>query len=148
MELELVQEETPLPGDLRVDVLAKVATTGEYVVIENQMEESDNDHFAGLLHYASHSDSRILILIAGKITHWYRRTMDWLNASGGSEIYGVEMSARCNGAEVERRLDLVARPNQLMEWAGFTYPADKQKYLDFFRPLISELWKRGIATGT
>ena len=144
IQLELVQEETPIPGNMRVDVLAKVSETDEYVVIENQMEESDNDHFAGLLNYASHSDARILILVAGGITDWHRRTMDWLNDADGIWIYGVEMSAWRNGSQVELRLDLVAGPNKRMEWSGYQYPADKQKYLDFFRPLVAELLEQGI----
>ena len=32
-----------------------------------------------------------------------------------------------------------------MEWPGYEYPADKQKYLDFFRPLVAELWDMRIA---
>ena len=145
MKLELVQEETSLPGNLRVDILAKDVDSGESVVIENQMEDSDNDHLAGLLHYASHSDSRILILVAGEITHWYRRTMDWLNDGKGLQIYGVEMSAWRNGYAIERRLDLVTGPSQQTEWLGYEYPAEKRKYLDFFRPLVAKLWEKGIA---
>ena len=145
IDLELIQEETTLPGNIRVDILARVAGTGEYVVIENQMEDSDNDHFAGLLHYASHSDSRILILVAGEITHWYRRTMDWLNDLDGVAIYGVEMSAWSKGERVERRLKVVAGPNHRSEWHGYTYPAAKRTYLDFFQPVVAKLSEEGIA---
>ena len=145
LELELVQKETPLPGNLRVDIFARTVGTGDHVVIENQMEDSDNDHLAGLLHYASHSDSRILILVAGSITHWYRRTIEWLNDSGGFQIYGVEMSAWRNGAEMERRLEMVAGPSLRTEWKRWEYPAIKRKYLDFFGPLVTQLWNEGIA---
>ena len=145
VDLELIQEETTLPGNMRVDILARVAGSGEYVVIENQMEDSDNDHFAGLLHYASHSDSRLLILVAGEITHWYRRTMDWLNDLGEVAIYGVEMSARSKGDQVERILNIVAGPNHRSEWLGYTYPAAKRTYLDFFRPVVAKLSEEGIA---
>ena len=128
-----------------MDILAKAVERDDYVVIENQMEESDNDHFAGLLNYASHSDARILILVAGEITDWHRRTIDWLNDVGGIQIYGVEMSAWRSGDWVERRLDLVAGPNKRNKWPGYEYPADKQKYLDFFRPLVAELCQQGIS---
>lgn len=144
VDLELIQEETWLPGNLRVDILARVTGTDQYVVIENQMEDSDNDHFAGLLHYASHSDSRILILVAGEITHWYRRTIDWLNDYDGMQIYGVEMSAWSKGDQVKRRLNIVSGPNHRSKWHRYEYPADKQKYLDFFGPLLAESWKQGI----
>lgn len=149
LQLQLVQEETWLTGwpewTGRVDILAKIAEGSDYAVIENQMEPSDNDHLAGVLNYASHSDSRVLILVASEITPWHRRTMDWLNEGNGIRIYGVEMSAWRNGDVIERRLDLVAGPDCRIEWPGFQFPPDKQKYLDFFRPLVEELAKQGIA---
>lgn len=149
LQLQLVQEETWLTGwpewTGRVDILARIAESGDYVVIENQMEPSDNEHLAGVLNYASHSDSRILILVTSEITAWHRRTMDWLNEGNGIRIYGVEMSAWCNGDAIERHLKLVAGPNLRTEWPGFQFPPYRQKYLDFFRPLVAELHKQGIA---
>ena len=145
INLELVQEETPLPGGGRVDILAKIAGTGEYVVIENQMERSDNDHLAGLLNYASQSGSKVLIWVAGEFTDWHRRTLDWLNELNGMQIYGVKMSAWRKGETIERGLELVAGPNHRLAWPGFTYPAIKLTYLDFFRPVVAALWEKGIA---
>ena len=149
LKLNLIQEEAWLAPSSdwqgRVDILAREDGSGDYVVIENQMEESDNDHFAGLLNYASHSGSRILILVASRIGDCHRRTMDWLNEGNGVRIYGVEMSAWHNGNSIEPRLDLVAGPDKRSEWLEFEYPADKQRYLDFFRPLVAELVKQDIA---
>lgn len=149
IELELLQEEAWLTGwprwTGRVDILAKAVEDGGYVVIESQMEESDNDHFAGVLNYASHSDARILILVAGELTDWHRRTMDWLNDVGGIQIYGVEMSAWRHGDQMDHRLNLVAGPNKRSEWSGYEFPADKRKYLDFFRPLVTKLHQQGMA---
>lgn len=86
IELELLQEEAWLTGwprwTGRVDILAKAVEGGGYVVIESQMEESDNDHFAGVFNYASHGDARILMQVAGELTDWHRPTMDWLNDVG------------------------------------------------------------------
>ena len=149
LKLNLIQEEAWLAPSSdwqgRVDILAREDGSGDYVVIENQMEESDNDHFAGLLNYASHSDSRILILVASRIGDCHRRTMDWLNEGNRVRIYGVEMSAWRNGNSIKRRLELVAGPDKRSEWLEFEYPADKQKYLDFFRPLVAELFEQDIA---
>ena len=149
LKLNLIQEEAWLAPSSdwqgRVDILAREDGSGDYVVIENQMEESDNDHFAGLLNYASHSDSRILILVASRIGDCHRRTMDWLNGGNRVRIYGVEMSAWRNDNSIERRLELVAGPDKRSEWPEFEYPPDKQRYLDFFRPLVAELVERDIA---
>ena len=146
--LNLIQEEAWLAPSSdwqgRVDILAREDESGAYIVIENQMEESDNDHFAGVLNYASHSDSRILVLVASRIGDCHRRTMDWLNDAGGMRIYGVEMSAWRNGNSLERRLELVAGPDKRSEWPKFEYPPEKQKYLDFFRPLVADMVEQDI----
>ena len=149
LKLHLIQEEAWLAPSSdwqgRVDILTREDGSGDYVVIENQMEESDNDHFAGLLNYASHSDSRILILVASRIRDYHRRTMAWLNEGNGVRIYGVEMSAWRNRNTIERRLELVAGPDKRSEWPEFRYPDDRLEYLDFFRPLVAELCQQGIA---
>ena len=134
INLELVQEETALPRSGRVDILAKVAGSDAYVVIENQMEDADNDHLAALLNYAAHSDSEILIWVAGGFSLRYRRTIDWLNSSTGLRIYGVKMSAWRNGETIERRLNPIVGPNQRVEWPKYGYPAINQKYNTFFSP--------------
>lgn len=145
-ELELIQAEATLPGAMRVDVLAKIAGTEDYVVVENQMGLSDNDHLAGLLNYASHSDSKVLIWVAESFGKWACRILDWLNDADGIQIYAVKMSARYNGDMVEGQLELVAGPNRRSaEWPGYEYPPEKQKYLNFFRPVMAWLKDAGIA---
>ena len=126
-------------------LLAKVAGSDAYVVIENQMEDADNDHLAALLNYAAHSDSEILIWVAGGFSLRYRRTIDWLNSSTGLRIYGVKMSAWRNGETIERRLNPIVGPNQRVEWPKYGYPAINQKYNTFFRPLVADLWAIGIS---
>ena len=147
IELELIQEEAPLPGwGGRVDILARIAGTDsdKYVTVENQMEDSDNDHLAGLLNYASQSGSKILIWVAGGFTEWHRRTVDWLNEHDGLEIYAVKMKAWRNGDSIERGLELVAGPNHRLKWPGYTYPAVERSYLDFFQPVVTKLSEKGI----
>ena len=147
IHLELVQKEAVLPaGGGRVDVLARIEGEERYVVIENQMDRSDHEHLAGLLNYASHSDSRVLIWIAGEFTQWHQRTMDWLNEGNGLQIYAVQMSVRGTAGVVkERNLRLISGPNQRSEWEGFQYPPVKRKYLDFFHPSVRALHAAGVA---
>ena len=50
LHLELVRKEVTLPGDAgRVDILAQQLGTGANVVIENQLEQSDDSHCLRLL---------------------------------------------------------------------------------------------------
>lgn len=46
-ELEVLEEEHPV-GDFRADILAK-DSEGKYVVIENQLEESDHKHLGQII---------------------------------------------------------------------------------------------------
>ena len=145
LDVEFIQEEAPLPGRGRVDILGKLAGSDVYVVIENQMEVSDNEHFAGLLNYAAHSDSTILIWVASDFTDFHRRTIDWLNDMEGIKIYGVEMYAWLVDGVIQRGLRLVSGPNHRIAWDGYEFPKINERYLEFFRPLVSKLWDKGIA---
>ena len=61
LKLELLQVEAELPDAGRVDILAQDMTSGTTIVIENQLEYSDDDHFARLMGYAASHDAGILI---------------------------------------------------------------------------------------
>ena len=62
VELQLTQTEAYGYGGY-TDILAEVGGGGN-VVIENQLELSDNDHFARLVGYAADHDAKILIWVA------------------------------------------------------------------------------------
>ena len=143
MELELVQMEATLPGGTRVDILAKQVESGAKVVIENQLDVSDDDHCARLLGYAAHSDSSILIWVAGEFKDWHCRIVDWLNEKG-VEIYGVEVSAWRIGDSYAPALNLVAGRtiSEPQEMSGDRQPG--QVYRDFFQPLIDDWRNKGL----
>ena len=62
LKLELVETEALLrPGGF-VDILAKQAGSGANVVIENQLNQSDDSHCLRLLGYAANADADILNL--------------------------------------------------------------------------------------
>lgn len=144
LQLELVEMEASLPGEGgRVDILAREDATGVNVVIENQLGVSDNDHCTGLLGYAAHSDSRILIWVAGGFTDWHRRIVSWLNQNG-VQIYGVEVSVWRIGNECAPYLNLVAGPNRSEHMAISGRRTAGQQYRDFFQPLIDRFRKEGI----
>ncbi len=144
LQLELVDTEATLPGEGgRVDILAKEVDTGTGVVIENQLETSDNDHGAGILGYAAHSNSDILIWVASGFTDWHRRTVKWLNRNG-VRIYAVEVSAWRIGDAYAPYLKLIAGPNDFDYTSVSGRRSNGQKYRDFFQPLIDRLREEGI----
>ena len=64
LELELEGTEVTLPGARRVDILARNAITNDRVVIENQLEQSDDSHCLQLLGYGASAEANTLIWVA------------------------------------------------------------------------------------
>ena len=55
MDLDLKRAEHPV-GDFSLDLIGKDRATGELVIIENQLEVSDNSHLGQILTYAGGTD--------------------------------------------------------------------------------------------
>jgi hypothetical protein len=63
--MELTVENTEVPvGPYAADILARDLTTDAYVVIENQLEKTDHDHFGKALTYAAVLGASTVIWIA------------------------------------------------------------------------------------
>ena len=107
MNLELVAIEDRKPEAGRADILAKDTGGGADVVIENQLEWSDDSHLARLLGYAASRDAQVVIWISTGFGKWHLDILDWLGKSG-VEIYGIEVSAWRIGDEVAPHFELVA----------------------------------------
>ena len=81
-------EERLYGGSRRVDIVA--ACEGRPVVIENQLEDTDNDHLSRLLIYAAGKDAKTVIWIAAGMDDEHWQVMHWLNQqNGNAKFYGV-----------------------------------------------------------
>ena len=109
MRLELVQKEQQQRDAGQVDILAREVETGRAVVIENQLEWSDDDHFARLIGYAASRDADIAVWVATGFYQWHMDIMDWLNKAN-ARIYGVEVSCWRIGDAVAPHFKQVMRP--------------------------------------
>ena len=91
VELQLTQTEAYGYGGY-TDILAEVAGGGK-VVIENQLELSDNDHFVRLVGYAADHDAKILIWVAPQFDEYHQRLLGWLDQALGDdrEIHAVQV---------------------------------------------------------
>ena len=97
MELSLIQTEAPgWAGSL--DILAEANGKGK-VAIENQIEPSDNDHFARLIGYAADCDADILVWVTRRFLEYHQRQLGWLKEAmdGRKEIYAVVASLAPDG---------------------------------------------------
>jgi hypothetical protein len=150
LKLELLQVEAELPDAGRVDILAKDVTSGATVVIENQLEYSDDDHFARLMGYAASRDAGILIWVTTGFWDWHRDILDWLHTSYGIEVYGVEVSAWRIGDAVAHYFELIAGAPVSEGPAPASQSDDGEPaighraYGRYYRPLTANLNSEGI----
>lgn len=150
LKLELLQVEAELPDAGRVDILAKDVSSGATVVIENQLEYSDDDHFARLMGYAASRDAGVLIWVTTGFWDWHRDILDWLHTSYGIEVYGVEVSTWRIGDAVAHYFELIAGA-PVSEGSALASQSDDgepttghRAYGRYYRPLTANLNGEGI----
>jgi hypothetical protein len=119
--MELIVENTEISvGPYAADILARDLTTDAYVVIENQLEKTDHDHFGKALTYAAVLGASTVIWIAKRFTEEHRKAIEWLNelTKAGLAVYGVELQVwRTGSSEPAPRFDVVCSPNEIVRQA-------------------------------
>jgi hypothetical protein len=111
-ELEVVEEEYPV-GDFRADILAKNSEE-KYVVIENQLEESDHKHLGQIITYSSGLGAAYVVWVAPKIREDHRKAIDWLNSAtiGTVKFFALEFELwRIGSSEAAPKFNIVCQPN-------------------------------------
>jgi Domain of unknown function (DUF4268) len=96
------------------DIVAKIPTTGQTVLIENQIERTDHKHLGQVLTYAAGLDAAVIIWVAREFAEGHRATLDWLNHITGDQFFffGIEVEAvRIGESEPAPRFNVIARPN-------------------------------------
>lgn len=112
--LELIATERQV-DIFSADIVARAPTSGETVLIENQIERSDHTHLGQILTYAAGLDAAIVVWIAKRFTDGHRAAIDWLNRITAQEFafFGVEVEAlRIGDSAPAPRFTVVARPNE------------------------------------
>ena len=141
-QLEFIRrEDTSGPG--RVDILAREVKSGRLVVIENQLEWSDNDHFARLMGYTASRGAGILVWITTGFDQWHRDILDWLNKAG-VEVFGIKVSAYRIGENYAPWFEKVVGPNDPGDDAASVPVRVPNIYGRFYRPLTEQLRSAGI----
>ena len=80
-------------GTRYIDILATDTDSGRPVVIENQLENSDGDHFSRMLFYAASKDADTIIWIAREFEEEHWLTLKWLNQRTESQtrFFGISV---------------------------------------------------------
>ena len=156
VELQLPQTEAYGYGGY-TDILAEVAGGGK-VVIENQLELSDNDHFVRLVGYAADHDAKIIIWVAPQFDEYHQRLLGWLDQALGDDrtIHAVQVKLvpggdlRSPDADPEApgfraEFSRVPLRNNWPQWSTLTRlePSElNQRYRDFFQTMIGDLRRK------
>ena len=112
MELELEGKEMTV-GDFRADILCK-NEDDSWVLIENQLEETNHDHLGKILTYSAGLDARTVIWIAAKFRDEHRAALDRQNEITDErfQYFGIEMKVWKIGNSVPApEFDIVSKPN-------------------------------------
>ena len=148
LHLELARQEVTLPGDAgRVDILAQQVGTGAKVVIENQLEQSDDSHCLRLLGYAAGAEASILIWVARNFTPYHRSILEWLNAADTIHVYAVEVHAYRVGGVLAADFRTVVEPATAIVEAPLSAKNSNTLYAEFYRPLVARLRQGGLQPG-
>lgn len=117
MKLSDVRREFRIGAD-RADHRA-TASDGRTVIIECQLDRSDNGHFGQIMAYASGVDADVLVWIAADFRDKHREAFDWINMKTGPacEFYAVKVGIGkgCEGCTGQPQLHLVAHPRAYRE---------------------------------
>jgi len=136
MQLELVKKEKEV-GPYRADILCKDLSDDSWVLIENQLENTDHTHLGQILTYAAGLEAVTVIWIAKSFSDEHRAALDWLNEHTVEKIafFGLEVELWCIGdSPIAPKFNIVAKPN---DWthAGGSARMSEQKQLQL------EFWK-------
>lgn len=80
-------------GDFRADVFCTEASSGATVVIENQLNRTDNNHLGQILLYVAGLDAVTVVWIAKEFLDEHRAVFEWLNEKTEPSVrfFGVEV---------------------------------------------------------
>lgn len=145
LELEAREKEV---GPFRADILCKDTKSGSWVLVENQLEDSDHKHLGQLLTYASGLEAVTIIWIAKHFIEEHRSTLDWLNRITDEtfRFFALEVELwRIGDSPVAPKFNIVSKPNNWSRAVAQAARAPNETTLmqqNYWRALLSALRKR------
>lgn len=151
LELECEAQEKNV-GPFRADILCRDTATGDWVLIENQLERTDHSHLGQLLTYAAGLKAVTVVWVAQRFTDEHRAALDWLNEITDERFnfFALEIELwRMGRSPVAPKFNVISEPN---DWtrtiAGATGGDGKmtetqQLYLEYWRALKAHLEEVG-----
>ncbi len=114
LELELEATERNV-GPFRADILCKEVGSDRWILVENQLEQTDHTHMGQLITYAAGLDAVTIVWIAREFREEHRAALDWLNSVAGTDIhfFGWEVELwQIGDSALAPKFNLVSQPNE------------------------------------
>ena len=111
-------------GSYRCDIVATDETTGDRVIIENQLEASDHDHLGKVITYASGLGANVAVWIVKQAREEHRSAIEWLNNNTSDDLsfFLLELHAyKIGDSNPAPKFEIVEKPN------GFIKASKKTK---------------------
>lgn len=145
MDLSLEVAEHPV-GGFSLDLIGTDESSGDVVIVENQLEGSDHTHLGQLLTYAAGTEPTTIVWIAAYFRPEHRAALDWLNARTDEDtrFFGVQLGVvRIDDSPPAPAFKLVAEPN---DWEKTVRAATTQAGARSERQeLYRSFWARYLA---
>jgi uncharacterized protein DUF4268 len=89
MDLELVSRDRAV-GAAAADLIARDTGRDRVVIIENQLDPTDDSQLGQIITFASGQDARVVVWISPEFREAHRQALEWLNRRGGqAEFYAL-----------------------------------------------------------
>ncbi len=136
LEVESIEKDV---GPFRADVLCKDTASDRYVLIENQLTQTDHSHLGQLVTYAAGLDAAVVVWIASRFTDEHRASVDWLNGISHDDVsfFALEVELwQIGNSQPAPKFNVAAQPN---EW---TRSIETKRDLSDTQQLQLEFWTR------
>ena len=139
-------------GNYSLDLIGKDSITGDVIIIENQLEQSDHSHLGQLLTYAAGTEAVNVVWIAPTFREEHRAALDWLNSRTDerTRFFAVEVGViKIDGQGAAAPMfKLVAQPNnwnKTFKLGNSSVEAVSEKsarYMDFWGKFLDSISTR------
>lgn len=105
-------------GPYRCDIVAKDETTGDVVIIENQLESTNHDHLGKIITYAAGLDAKYVVWIVKEAKEEHRAAIEWLNNNSSKNInfFLIEIHAyQIGDSEPAPKFEVIEKPNDFVK---------------------------------
>lgn len=139
IEIEVEKVEAAV-GPYSADILARDTATGQYVIIENQLEKTNHDHLGKAITYGSVLGATAIVWVAVEFTEEHRRALEWLNDHTTEDLafYGVVVELwQIDNSRPAVRFNVITRPAEIRPSEA---PGSKDEDLSETQKLQFDFW--------